>query len=280
MPLPRLAAHRYVTPLREGGSLPALVETDGGAFVVKFRGAGQGARALIAVVVVGRLARRLGLPVPALAVVELAEAFGRAEPDPEVQDVLRSSRGDNVGLAFVPGAFAYEPAAHADLVGPDLAAAVVWLDALTTNIDRTARNPNLLVARGDGGPQLWLIDHGAALYFHHDWERVDGARAQAPFPAIRDHVLLPAASSVEAADARLAPRVDEEAVDAVLSDVPDALLVHAPEGRRPDFERPDDARAAYARYFRQRMAAPRRWVAEAERARAERPDTSPLPYRR
>ncbi len=274
------SALRYVTPLREGGSLPALVETDGGLYVVKFRGAGQGARALIAEVVVGRLASALGLPLPDLAVVTLADGFGRAEPDPEIQDILRASGGPNVGLAFVPGAFAYDPVAHADLVDPDTAAAVVWLDALTTNIDRTARNPNLLVARGDDGPDLWLIDHGAALYFHHNWATVDAAKAAAPFPAIRDHVLLPVASSLLAADARLAPLLTEAVVTDALAAVPDALLTDAPPGRDAPFETADAGRSAYADYFRQRLAGPRAWAEEAARAQAEAPDTSALAYRR
>ena len=278
--LPVRTALRYVQPLREGGSLPALVATNGGDVVVKFRGAGQGARALVAEAIVGGLAQRLGLPLPDLVVVTLDDAFGRAEPDPEIQDILKNSRGENVGLGFVPGAFAYEHAAHADLVAPDLAADVVWLDALTTNIDRTARNPNLLVARGDSGPQLWLIDHGAALYFHHDWSRVDEARAKAPFGPIKDHVLLPVASSIADADTRLAPLLDEAAVRDVLAAVPDALLTHVPEGRASDFETADEARAAYARFFRQRLEAPRAWAEAAEHARAERPDTSPLAYRR
>ncbi len=280
MPLATYSALRYVTPLREGGSLPALVETDGGLFVVKFRGAGQGARALVAELIVGGLAERLGLPLPEVAVVELSPEFGRAEPDPEIQDILRGSVGPNVGLGFVPGAFAYEPSAHADLVDPALAADVVWLDALTTNIDRTARNPNLLVARSDIGPQLWLIDHGAALYFHHNWAAVDAERARAPFPPIRDHVLLSVAGPIEAADARLASRLDPATVAGVLADVPDALLTDAPPGREPPFDSAEATRGAYAAFFRQRLDAPRRWVEEAARAQAERPDASPLAYRR
>ena len=280
MPIDTHAAQRYVTPLREGGSLPALVETDGGTYVVKFRGAGQGARALLAELIVGGVAERLGLPLPDLALIDLSPEFGRAEPDPEIQDILRGSHGLNVGLAFVPGAFAYEPAAHADLIAPDLAADVVWLDALTTNIDRTARNPNLLVARGDDGPRLWLIDHGAALYFHHDWSRVDAERARAPFPPIKDHVLLPVAGPVEAADARLAPRLHDDAIRSVLDPIPDDLLMDAPQGREPAFATAEAARAAYADFFRQRLAAPRRWVEEAARAQSERPDDTPLAYRR
>jgi hypothetical protein len=280
MPIDTHAAQRYVTPLREGGSLPALVETDGGMYVVKFRGAGQGARALLAELIVGGIAERLGLPLPTLALVELSSEFGRAEPDPEIQDILKGSRGLNVGLEFVPGAFAYEPSAHADLVPPGLAADVVWLDALTTNIDRTARNPNLLVARSDDGPRLWLIDHGAALYFHHDWSRVDAERARAPFPPIRDHVLLSVAGPVEAADARLAPALDADAIREVLDPIPDDLLLDAPEGREPAFETARAARDAYAAFFRQRLASPRRWVEDAARAQSERPDDSPLAYRR
>jgi hypothetical protein len=269
-----------VTPLREGGSLPAVVETPAGLYAVKFRGAGQGARALVAEVVVGRLAQALGLPLPDLALVDVAEPFGRAEPDPEVQDVLRASRGLNVGLAFVEGAFPFDGVAAGDLVPPDLAADVVWLDAFATNIDRTARNPNLLVGPGPDGPRVWLIDHGAALYFHHDWAGVDEARARSPFPAVRDHVLLPFAGSLEAADARLAPRLTDGALRDVLAGVPDALLTDAPPGREPPFETAEAARAAYLGYFRQRLAAPRAWVAEAVRARAAAPDAEALPYRR
>ncbi|MFN3596298.1 MAG: HipA family kinase [Rubricoccaceae bacterium] len=282
--LPVLEAVRYVTPLREGGSLPAVVEVEGGAlFVAKFRGAGQGARALVAELIVGSLAEVLGLPLPPLALLRVAEPFGRSEPDPEIQDILRGSRGLNVGLGFVEGAFGYDPLAAADLVPPALAAAVVWLDALTTNIDRTARNPNLLVARPDGGrPALWLIDHGAALYFHHNWATVDEARARAPFAPIREHVLLPRAASVLEADARLAPRLTEAAIGAVLARVPDALLVHAPEGQAPPFETAAEARNAYARFFRARLEAPRAFAQAAEQARRALPDAPPeaLPYRR
>ena len=278
--LPVHPARRYVTPLREGGSLPAVVETPAGLYAVKFRGAGQGARALVAEVVVGRLAQTLGLPLPDLALVEVGEAFGRAEPDPEVQDVLRASHGLNVGLAFVEGAFPFDPLAAGDLVAPDTAAEVVWLDALATNIDRTARNPNLLVAPGPDGPRLWLIDHGAALYFHHDWASVDEARARTPFPAIRDHVLLPFAGDLDAADARLAPLLTDGALRSAVADVPDALLLHAPPGRLAPFETAGAGRAAYLDYFRARLQAPRAWVAEAVRAQAAGPDTEALAYRR
>ncbi len=280
MPLPAHPAQRYVTPLREGGSLPAIVETPAGLYAVKFRGAGQGARALIAEILVGRLAQRLGLPLPDLALIELAETFGRAEPDPEIQDILRASHGLNVGLGFVEGAFPFDPLAAGDLIDPDLAADVVWLDALTTNIDRTVRNPNLLVAPSDDGPRLWLIDHGAALYFHHNWDGMDEARAQAPFPPIRDHVLLPFAGDLEAADARLRPLLDVDALASIVDAVPDALLMDAPEGRTPPFESAEANRAAYLDYFRTRLREPRAWVAEAVRAQQAGTASEPLAYRR
>lgn len=280
MSFPIADARRYVTPLREGGSLPAVVETDLGMFVVKFRGAGQGARALVAELIVGSLARALGLPLPDLAVVDLAEGFGRAEPDPEIQDILRGSRGPNVGLGFVEHAFPYDPVAAADLVPPTLASEIVWLDALTTNIDRTARNPNLLLTASPGGPRLWLIDHGAALYFHHDWPSVTEERLRSPFPAIRDHVLLPRASEVEAADRRLAPRLTDDVLVGILAAVPDALLMDAPEGRTAPFATADANREAYVDALRQRLAAPRAWVDEADRAHRAGADSAPLPYRR
>ena len=281
MPLPVRTAHRYVTPLREGGSLPAIVDTDAGLYVTKFRGAGQGARALVAEILVGGLAERLGLPLPELAIVDAPDGFGRTEPDAEIQDILKASRGTNVGLAYVEGAYGYDPVAVADLVAPDLAADVVWLDALVTNIDRTAKNPNLLVT-ADGGGRLWLIDHGAALYFHHNWATVDEHRARAPFAPIRDHVLLPVASSIAAADARLAPRLGAAAIEALVAQVPDDLLMHAPEGRTPPFDSAAEARRRYAEWLGWRLDAPRAWADAAEAARMEltERDTSALPYRR
>jgi hypothetical protein len=278
--LPVHSARRYVTPLREGGSLPALVETSGGAFAVKFRGAGQGARALVAEAIVGPMARLLGLPAPDVALVDLDAAFGRAEPDPEIQDILRASRGLNVGLRWIEGAFAYDGLAHSDLVSPRLASHIVWLDALTTNIDRTPRNPNLLVAPSADGPQVWLIDHGAALYFHHDWAGTDAERMRTPFAAIKDHILLPLAAEIAQADARLAPLLSREVLTSLLADVPDELLMHAPEGRTPPFETAQAARAAYLDYFATRLSEPRAWVAEAVRAHSAAPDLSEKAYRR
>src|SRR5919202_501053 len=195
-----VTATRYVTPLREGGSLPGLVEADDdGLYVLKFRGAGQGPRALAAEVVAGELARALGLPVPELVLVELDPALGAAEPDPEIQDLIAASGGINLGVDFLPGALPYAPTSPP---AEDLAAAVVWLDALVTNVDRTPRNPNLLTWHG----ALWLIDHGAALYAFHGEDPL--ARAQSAFPAIRDPVRLGTAGSLPAADAALAGRAD------------------------------------------------------------------------
>jgi hypothetical protein len=251
-------ATRYVAPLREGGSLPALVEADDdGLYVLKFRGAGQGPKALIAELLVGELARLLGLPVPVIAFVEVDPALGAAEPDPEIQDLLRASPGRNLGLDFLPGSLAFDPAAT-PAVDPDLAAAVVWLDALVTNVDRTARNPNLLWWHD----RLWLIDHGAALYVHHRTWRL-AEHAAAPFPAIADHVLLPYAGPIADADARLAPALGEGALGALAALVPDDWLVADGEGASAP-----ERRRAYVDYLSRRLEAPRGFVEEAERARA------------
>jgi hypothetical protein len=244
-----VAATRYVTPLREGGSLPALVEADDdGLYVLKFRGAGQGRRALIAEVVAGELARALGFPVPELTLVELDPALAVAEPDAEIQDLLRASAGVNLGVDFLPESLSFSPAA--DTAEPELAADVVWLDAYVTNVDRTANNPNLLVWHG----ALWLIDHGASLYFHH--AASPGAdHARGAFPASAQHVLLPFAGSIREADERLAPRVTRALLEQVAALVPDAWL----DG---------DDRAVYVEYLCARLEAPRAFVDAAEAARA------------
>ena len=261
-PLPAHTAARYVQPLREGGSLPAVVETvTGELFVVKFRGAGQGARVLVAELVVGLLARAIGLDAPDLALVELPERFGRTEPDPEIQDLLQASRGVNVGLRYLDGAFNFDPHAARELVSESFATRLVWLDALVTNPDRTARNPNLMVWQR----RPWLIDHGAALYAHHDWASVDEARSRTPFPLIREHVLLRQAGDLLAADAALAPALTPDVIDGVLARVPDALLTDAVAGR--EFADAGAARARYAAYFAARLAAPRAFAAEAAAAR-------------
>jgi hypothetical protein len=248
-PLRSIEATRYVLPLREGGSLPALVEaSDDGLYVLKFRGAGQGPKALIAEVVAGELARALGFLVPELALVELDPDLGRAEPDPEIQDLLLASAGANLGVDYLPGALPFGPAAG-PAPDPELAADIVWFDALVTNVDRTAKNTNMLLWHG----RLWLIDHGAALYFHHAAAPAPGAE-RTPFPAVAEHVLLPFAGSVADADERLAPRVTPELLDEVAGAIPDAWLNGGD-------------RRLYADFLRGRLEAPRAFVEEAERAR-------------
>jgi hypothetical protein len=244
-----VAATRYVTPLREGGSLPALVEADDdGLYVVKLRGAGQGPKALVAELVVGELARALGLPVPELTFVELDPHLPDAEPDPEIQELLQASSGRNVGLDFLPRALPYNPATEGLAVDPRLAAAVVWLDAFSENVDRTPRNPNLLTWHG----RLWLIDHGAALYKQH--AGLDPATADGAFAAIRDHVLLPVAGSIEEADARLASLVTPELLERLLAPVPEEWLG-------------DGGAERYVDYLAARLEGPRPFAQEAERAR-------------
>jgi hypothetical protein len=245
-----VAATLYVTPLREGGSLPAIVEADDeGLYVLKFRGAGQGPKALVAEVVAGELARALGFAVPELVLVELDPAIGRAEPDPEIQDLLLGSAGLNLGVDYLPGALPFSPAAGPP-PDPAFAADVVWLDGLVTNVDRTAQNPNLLWWH----EQVWLIDHGAALYFHHALPAPAGHERR-PFEAIREHVLLPFASSIREADERLAGQVTAELLRRVTDAVPAAWL----EGV---------ARELYCEYLLGRLAEPRAFVDEAEGARA------------
>jgi hypothetical protein len=265
VPLPRYHATRYVQPLREGGSLPAVVDTDGGGlFVVKFRGAGQGTKVLVAELIVGGLAARLGLPSPELALVEVSPRFGRSEPDPEIQDLLRRSHGTNVGMRYLDGAFNFDAAAAGELISPELAARIVWLDAFTTNPDRTARNPNMLVWER----RPWLIDHGAALYAHHDWASVNDERTRSPFPLIRSHVLLARSADLAEADRSSTALLDAAAIRDVVAGVPDSLLVDpaAPDG---DFRSAAEARARYERYLVTRLAGPRPFVAEAIAAREQ-----------
>ncbi len=209
-------ATRYVTALREGGSLPGLVEADDdGLYVAKFRGAGQGLRALIAEVIVGELARRLELLVPELVVLEIDPVLGAAEPDPEIQELITASGGTNLGVDFLPGALPYTPGGPWK-PEPRLAADIVWLDALTTNVDRSARNPNMLLWHG----RLWLIDHGATLYLQHEGLK-PAEHAGRPFPLIAQHVLLSASGSIVEAHARLSPKVDREALEQIVGLVPE-----------------------------------------------------------
>jgi hypothetical protein len=253
-------ATRYVKPLREGGSLPAIVEADDdGLYVLKFRGAGQGPKVLIAELLCGEIGRALGLPVPELVFVELDPALGRNEPDEEIQNLVEASGGLNLGLDYLPGSLGLDPLS-AVAVDPDLASAIVWFDAFITNVDRTPRNTNMLWWHR----KVWLIDHGAALYFHHTWTDYL-ARARSPFSAIRDHVLLPVASDIRAADTRLATLVNPELVDQVVAAIPDTWLED--ETTFPDL---DTHRAAYHDYLLARIAAPRAFVEEAVYARAQR----------
>lgn len=259
-PLPVVTARRYVQPLREGGSLPAVVETDDGLYVVKFRGAGQGPKALVAELLVGQIATALDLPVPALSLVQLPPPFGRSEPDPEIQDVLRRSHGLNVGLRYLDGAFNFDCTAAADLVTEDFASRLVWLDALVTNPDRTHRNPNLLVWQGG----LWLIDHGAALYAHHDWPGVTPEKVRSPFSLIERHVLLAHADRIAALDAGLAAMLGDDTIGAIIDRLPDELL-SGPEYAADD--RPGDLRQRYRDYLGSRLESHRSFVLEAEQAR-------------
>jgi hypothetical protein len=259
--LARYGALRYLQPLREGGSLPAVVATsEGGLHVTKFRGAGQGPKALIAEVVVGLLARALGLPVPELAIVEVPDRFGRSERDPEIRDLLRASHGENVGLRYLDGAFNFAAAAAGDLVDGTFASRLVWLDAYTTNPDRTHGNPNLLVWQR----KLWLIDHGSALYAHHDWSAVDAARVRTPFAPIAHHVLLDRADALEAADAELASRITPSLLSAVLSAVPDSLLLGSPD---ETCTAAAAVRERYRSYLLERLEARSAFVHEAAAAR-------------
>lgn len=203
-PIRTVQATRYVIPLREGGSLPAIVEADDDfLYVLKFRGAGQGIKALIAELIGGEIARFLGFNVPEIVFIDLNEGFGRTEPDEEIQDLLKASTGQNLGLHYLSSAFTYDPQVHT--VVPDLASKIVWLDAYLTNVDRTARNTNMLM----WNKNLWLIDHGAALYFHHSWENYK-EQATKPFMQIKDHVLLRQASDLEGANAQFVAQIKEE----------------------------------------------------------------------
>src|SRR5438067_10332040 len=251
--LPRLVGARYVVPLREGGSLPGVVDTDrDGTFVVKFRGAGQGPKALVAEAILALLGLAVDLPVPRPAIVDLEDGFGRSEPDPEIQDVLRGSVGSNFGLEFLPGALGFDPAVDGGLLTPERAADIVWLDAFVTNVDRTPRNTNLLVS----GRDVWLIDHGAALYVHHRWAGWQ-QRIQSPFPQIADHVLLPLAGDLQAADERLRPRLRADLITEVVGRVPEEWLDAEVEA---GLENSAALRAAYVTYLVERLNGPRAWL--------------------
>lgn len=252
-------ATRYVTPLREGGSLPAIVEADDlGLYVVKFRGAGQGPLALVAEVIAGEIARALGLNVPELVFIDLNCALGRNEPDKEIRDLLRASTGLNLAIDYLPGSVMFDLAAG-DTAGAELASRVVWFDSFVTNVDRTARNPNLLCWH----KSLYLIDHGAALYFHHDWQTID-QMVSSRFAAVRQHVLLAWASCIGAADKAIRILLTKNVLTHIVESVPDDWLL--PTG---SLETADDRRAGYIYYLERRLQAASNFVEEALRARAE-----------
>ncbi|MEV5508452.1 HipA family kinase [Streptomyces orinoci] len=240
--LPEVTATRYVTPLREGGSLPGIVEADDlGTYVMKFTGAGQGRKTLVAEVICGQLARRLGLRVPELVRIQLDPVIGRGEPDPEVQGLLKASGGLNLGMDFLPGALGFDPLAFETDAAE--AGRVVWFDALTGNVDRSWRNPNLLVWHGE----LWLIDHGATMIWHHNWPTA-AAAADKGYDA-SDHVLATFAPDLAAAAADLAPRITEELLTEVVSDVPEEWLAD-----EPGFDGPEAVRRAYVTTLLRRAA--------------------------
>ena len=252
-----VTATRYVAPLREGGSLPAVIEADDlGTYVLKFRGAGQGRKALIAELVAGELARAVGLAVPEIVLVRLDPELARLEPDPEIQDLIRWSAGLNLGLDYLPGALGFDPLV--DPPEPALASRILWFDALVDNVDRSVRNPNMLVWH----EKLWLIDHGASLYFHHgrsDWERA----THKPYAMARQHVLLPFAASLSKADAALASMLTSETVCGVVGLVPNEWL-----NDEPGFEDAEAVRSAYVGHFLARLEEPRDWVVALEEAHA------------
>jgi len=247
---------RYVTPLREGGSMPAIAEADDEfLYVLKFRGAGQGSKALIAEIIGGEIARLLGLKVPEIVFANLDEAFGRTEPDEEIQDLLKASLGMNLGLHYLSGSITFDPAVTK--VDPVTASKVVWLDSLLLNVDRTSRNTNMLL----WNKELWLIDHGAALYFHHAWRNWEEQAAK-PFTHIKDHVLLPFATELEKLDVALRQHLTMERIEAIVSLLPDEWLV-----KESPFGSPDEHRKAYIHYLSSRLANSAAFVKEAVHAR-------------
>lgn len=247
---------RYVTPLREGGSMPALVGADDDfLYVLKFRGAGQGAKALIAELIGGEVARALGFKIPELVFANLDKTFGRSEPDEEIQDLLRASEGLNLALHYLSGAITFDPLA--EKVDSLLASQIVWLDALITNVDRTPRNTNMLLWKRE----LWLIDHGAALYFHHSWHNWEEQAAK-PFAKIKDHVLLPFASDLKKVDEEFRSVLTEDFIHSIVDLIPESwLLLDSP------FESVEEHRRVYVQYLNTRISNSENFVNEAINAR-------------
>lgn len=247
---------RYVTPLREGGSMPAIAEADDNfLYVLKFRGAGQGTRALIAELIGGEIARYLGLRVPELVFANLDEAFGRTEPDEEIQDLLKASVGLNLALHYLSGAITFDPTVTT--VNAKLASQIVWLDCFLTNMDRTCRNTNMLLWH----KELWLIDHGAALYFHHSWQNWE-EQAIKPFFLVKDHVLLPWATELESVNDEFSKLLSPEKIEAVINLIPDDWL----EGET-NFESKAEHRNAYTHFLTTRLTHSTIFLKEAQHAR-------------
>lgn len=256
-----VTATEYVTPLREGGSLPAIVNgDDDGTYVVKFRGAGQGVRALIAELVSGEIGRALGLPVPEIVFVQLDGRIAKTEPDAEIQDLLAKSAGLNIGLDYLPGSITFDPMIDRPMQGKSsLASSIVWFDALVSNVDRTPKNTNLLLWHRD----LWMIDHGASLIFHHNWSDDVLKRSRKPFTQIKQHVLLRWATEIRDVDAELTATLTPEAIERILGEIPDDWL-----GDEPRFASVAEHRAAYRDYFLHRLESPRHWMEDAADAQA------------
>jgi|SRR6266545_659271 len=247
-----ITATEYVTPLREGGSLPAIVEgDDDGTYVLKFRGAGQGAKALVAELVSGEIARALELPVPEIVFAQLDARMAKTEPDREIQELLQKSEGLNLALDYLPGSITFDPLVARPIEGKSrLASSIVWFDALVTNVDRSAKNTNLLVWHRN----LWMIDHGATLIFHHHWDDNYLKRSRKPFKQIKDHVLLRWATEISESDAELTAKITPSGIEKIVDAIPESWL--------------DDQshRAGYREYLLHRLESPREWVEDAIRA--------------
>ena len=255
LPIRTVDVTRYVTPLREGGSLPAIVEADDDfLYVLKFRGAGQGVKSLIAELIGGEIARELGLKVPEIVFANVDPAFGRTEPDEEIQDLLKMSEGLNLALHYLSGAISFDPAA--EKIDPLLASQIVWLDCLITNVDRTARNTNMLMWR----KELWLIDHGASLYFHHQWNNWE-QQALKPFVQVKDHVLLPWASELDSVEQTFRSILVSEKIQSIIATVPDEWLITDADSNA------DENRKVYEQFLTMRLANSITFINEAKNAR-------------
>ncbi|HVX26175.1 MAG TPA: HipA family kinase [Parafilimonas sp.] len=247
---------RYITPLREGGSLPAIADADDGfMYVIKFRGAGQGVKTLIAELISGEIARTLSLKIPEIVFANLDEAFGRTEPDEEIQDLLKASTGLNLGLHYLSGAITFDPVTTT--IDEELASKIVWLDCFITNVDRTVRNTNMLVWH----KELWLIDHGASLYFHHSWDDFK-QQAERPFQQVKDHVLLKQASMIVDADKTFKQILTVEKIKSIVSLIPDDWL-----NKENILQTPEEKRNIYAEFLIARLNASEIFVNEANNAR-------------